>query len=162
MAQHARLEKARLVVERRRSWRPAEAGLRVALQAQQVYIAQLQHVRIRSAVHQMAGLAAVNLHGLMLEHKRPLLVCVAREADRVLRRRSAHLLGPHRAVHVVAIAALDQPFIHPMMKRHIELGFLLQMAGVAQLGLGLYEQKIRIFAVVRRMASNATNVILAM
>ena len=98
MAQHARLEKARLVVERRRSRRPAEAGLRVALQAEQVYVAQLQHVGIRSAMHQMAGLAAINLHRLMLEYKRSLLVRVAREADRILGGRSAHLLGFHRAV----------------------------------------------------------------
>ena len=107
----------------------------MALQAQQVDVAQLQHVRIRPAVRHMARLASVDLHRLVFENKRPLLVRVAREADRVLRRRRAHLLGLHRAVHVVAIAASDQPFIHPMMEGHIELGSLLEMARVTKFRL---------------------------
>ena len=48
------------------------------------------------------------------------------------------------------------------MERHIELGFLLEMAPVAKFGLGLYEQEIRILTVVRRMTGNATDVILRM
>ena len=88
----------------------------------------------------------------MLVYKGPLLVRVALEADRILCRGSPHLFGFHRAVDVMAIAALDQPFIHAMMERHIELRFLLQMAPIAKLGLGLYEQKLRCCGVVRRMA----------
>ena len=121
----------------------------MALQAQQVDVAELQHVGIRSAMRQMAGLTSVDLHRLVFENKRTLLVRVALEADRVLRGRSPHLVGFHRAVHVVAIAALDQPLVHSMMERHVELGLLLEMAPVAKFGLGLYEQKIRFFAVVR-------------
>ena len=49
-----------------------------------------------------------------------------------------------------------------MVKRHVELRFLLQMAGVAKLGLGLDQQKLRLFCVVRRMAGDATDVILQM
>jgi hypothetical protein len=90
----------------------------------------------------MAGLAPVGLHRLVLEYKRSLLVRVALEADRVLRRGSPHLLGTDRPVHVVAIAALHQPFIHPVMERHVELRFLLKMAGKAKLGLGLDQQKL--------------------
>ena len=159
MAQHARLEKARLVVEGRRSRRPAEAGLGVALQAQQVYVAQLQHVGIRSAMHQMAGLATVNLYRLVLEHKRPLLVCVAREAHRILRGRRPYLLGPHCAVRVVAVSTLDEAFVHSMMEGHGEFGLLRQVAGIAKLGLRLHQQEIGVFAVVRRMAGNATDLV---
>ena len=50
-------------------------------------------------------------------------------------------MGLHRAVRIVAIGALDQPFVHSMMERHFELGLLLKVAGVAELGLGFYEQK---------------------
>jgi hypothetical protein len=162
VAQHAGLEKARLVVKRRHARRAAKTGCRVALQAKQVDIAELQHVRIRPAVGQMARLASLDLYRSMLVHKRPLLIRVALEADRVLRRGSPHLFRAHRAVHVVAIAALHQPFIHPMMKRHVELRFLLEMAGVAKLWLGLDQQKLSLLGVVRRVARDATDVILQM
>ena len=65
-------------------------------------------------------------------------------------------------MHIVAIAALHQPFIHPMMERHVELGLLLEMTGVAKLGLGFYEQEFLGLRMVRRMTGNATHVILSM
>jgi hypothetical protein len=139
MTQYARLEQARLVVERRCSGRATEAGRGVALQAEQVHVAQLQHVGVRSTMRKMAGLASINLYRLMFEHERPLFVRMTCKADGILRRGSPHLLGFHRSVHIVAIAALDQPFVHPMMERHVELGFLLEVAAVAQLGLRLDE-----------------------
>jgi hypothetical protein len=149
-------------VERGSPRRPAEARCRVALQAEQVDVAQLQHVGIRPTMCQMAGLASIGLHRLVLEYKRPLLVRVTLEANRILRRRSPHLLGTNRAVHVVAIAALHQPFIYPVMERHVELRLLLKMAGKAKLRLRFDEQKLRFFGVVRRMAGDATNVVLQM
>ena len=100
----------------------------MALQAEQVHIAEFQHVGIWSTVRQMARLASIDLYGSVLVHKRSLLVRVTLEADRILRGGSPHLLRLHRTVHVMAIAALHQPFIHPMMERHVELGFLLEMA----------------------------------
>jgi hypothetical protein len=48
------------------------------------------------------------------------------------------------------------------MERHIELGFLLELACVAKLGLSLYEQELRFLRVVRRMAEDATDAILRM
>ncbi|MGC1619094.1 MAG: hypothetical protein WA765_11465 [Candidatus Acidiferrum sp.] len=160
MTQHARLEKACLIVKRRHARRAAETGCRVALQAKQIDVADLQHVRIRPAVRQMARLASIDLYGSVLVYKRSLFVDVTFEADGVLRRGSPHLLGAHRTVHVVTITALHQPFIHSMMERHFELSFLLEMACEAKLGLGLDEQKLRFFCVVGRMAGNAADVIL--
>ena len=107
-------------------------------------------------------MASIDLYRLVFKHKRSLFIRVALEADRSLRGRSPHLLGPHGAVHVVAIAALDQPFIHAMMERHIELGFLLEMAGVTKLGLRLDLQEFVRFRVMRRMAGDATDVTLGM
>ena len=114
----------------------------MALQAEQVDVAQFQHVGIWSTVRQMAGLTSIDLHRLVFENKRPLLVRVALEANGVLGGRSSHLVGLYRPVHVVAIAALDQAFIHAMMERHIELGFLLEMASVAKFRLRLDQQEI--------------------
>ena len=108
----------------------------------------------------VAGRAAFDFHRLMLEHKRPLLVGMAGEANRILRRRRPHLLWPHRSVQVVAVRALHQAFIHTMMKRHFELGLLLQMATVTKLGLRLGQQKLFGLRVVRRMAGDATDIVL--
>src|SRR5260370_21610088 len=162
MTQNARLEKTGLVVKRRRSRRPAKTGLRVALQAEQVDVAQPEHVGIRTTVHQVAGLAAVYFYRLVFKHEGTLLVGVALEADRILRRRRAHLLGFHCTVWIVAVGALYEPFIDPMVGRHVQLCFLLQMTREAKLGLGLYEQKIRVFTVVRRVPGDATDAVLRM
>ena len=88
----------------RRSRRPARTGLRVALQAQEVYVAQLQHVGVRFAMHQRAGLAPVNLHGVMLEQKRPLLVCAARE-DTASARTKCAPVSASRCVGIVVVGA---------------------------------------------------------
>jgi hypothetical protein len=110
----------------------------------------------------MAGLATIHLYRLMFEHKRSLLVRVAREANRILRRGSPHLVGPHGTVRIVAVGALDEAFIHSMVERHIELGFLCKMARVAKLGLSFYQKEFICFRMVRRMAGNAADVILRM
>ena len=125
----------------------------MALQAEQVDVAHLQHVRIRPAVDQVACLTAIRLHRLVLENKRPLLVGVALEADFALRRGGPHLIGLHRAMRIMAVGALHQPFIHPMMERHLELRFLLQMACVAKLRLRFDEQEI---ALLSRGAASGT------
>ena len=158
MTQRARLEESCLVMERRCAGRAGEGRRRVALQTEQIHVAQLQHVRVGPAVSQVAGLAAVDFNGSMLVHKRALLVRVALEADGILRRGSPDLLGADRPVRVVAVAALDKALIHAVVEGHFELGSLLEVAGVANLGLRLHEQKVRIFPVVRRVAGDATDV----
>ena len=160
MAQYARLEQARLVVERRGSRRATKTGRCVALQAEQVDVAQFQHVGVRSTMGKMARLASINLYRLMFENERPLLVGVTLEADRILRRGSPHLMGPRSPVRIVTVAALDEAFINSMMEWHIELSFLCQMARVAKLGLSFYEQKFFCCRMMGRMTGNATDVIL--
>ena len=103
-------------------------GRRMARQAQQIHVADLEHVSIGRAVRRVAGFAAFDLHRLMLEYKRPALIRMAGVANRVLRRRSAHLLGCDGAVRVMAIAALDQTLVHAVVKGHLELRLLLQVA----------------------------------
>lgn len=73
----------------------------------------------------------------MLEYKGSLLVCVAFKADGVLRCRGPHLFWSNGAVWIVAVRALYKPLIDAVMERHLELRFLLQVAGIAELRLGL-------------------------
>ena len=114
----------------------------MALQTEQVDVAQLEHVRIGAPVGQMAGVATVGLDGLVFVDERPLLVRVTFKADGILGRGSPHLFGLHCAVDVVTIAALDQPLIHAVMERHFKLGLLLEVAAITELGLRLLEQKL--------------------
>jgi len=111
----------------------------VTLQAEQINIAHPQHVSIGATVGNVTGRAPLNFHRLMLEDERALLVGMAGETDGILCRRGPHLLWPNRAVDVVAVRALNQAFIHAMVKGHLELGFLLQMAGVTKLRLRFHQ-----------------------
>ena len=131
----------------------------MALQAEQINVAQFQHMGIWPAVHQMAGLAPIDLYRLVFEYKRSLFVRVALEADRILCGGGSHLLGPHCAVGIVAVSTLDEAFVHAMMEGHVEFSLLREMAGIAKLGLRLHQQEIGIFAVVRRIAGNATDLV---
>ena len=106
-------------------------------------------------VRRMARLAAFHLHRLMLKYKWASLIGMTREANGVLRRRGSHLLCPDRSVRVVAVAALNQPLVHAVVKGHAELGLLLKMAGVTKLGLGFYEQKFPVCAWWGRMTGDA-------
>lgn len=58
----------------------------MALQAQQIDVAYPQHVRIGASMGDVAGRAAFDFYRLMLEYERPLLVGMACEANRILRR----------------------------------------------------------------------------
>ncbi len=108
----------------------------------------------------MAGFAALNLHHLVLEYERTSLIGVARVAHRVLRCGCPHLLCPNRAVRIVAVAALDQTLVHPVMERHRELRLFLQVARVTKLRLRLHQQEFRILRVMRRVAIHAANIVL--
>ncbi len=55
-------------------------------------------------------------------------------------------------MRIVAIGALDQPFIYAVMKRHSELRLLLQVARVTKLGLRFHQQEFRRGGMVRGMA----------
>jgi hypothetical protein len=131
----------------------------MALNAQQVHIAHPEHVHICSAVGKMAGLASFNFDRWMLEHEWPFLFRVTFETDRILRRGRLHLFGLNCAMRIVAVGALDQPFVHTMMERHIELSFLLEMTRVAKLGLRFYQEELIRLRVVWGVAGDATHLV---
>ena len=134
----------------------------MALQAKQVDVAHPEHVNIRAAMRNMTGRATLDLYGLVFEHKRPLLIGVARDTNCVLCWGGSHLLGTNGAVRIVTIGALDQSFVNSMAERHFKLGLLLEMARVAQLGLRLRQQKLFGFRLVRRVTGDATDIVLRM
>ena len=124
VAQSARLEESGLVVERWRSRRRAERR-RMTLQAEQVDVADFQHVWIGPTVRHVARLAAIYFYRRVFVDEGSTLVHVAGEANGILSGRSAYLLRTDRSMNVVAVAALDQAFIHTMMKGHRKLRFLV-------------------------------------
>lgn len=157
MAERAGLILSSLVMERRSAGRVRER-CRMARQAQKVHVADLQQVNVGRAVGGMARLATFHLHGFMFENKWAALVGVTGKADRVLRCRGSHLLRSDRPVRVVTVSTLDQTLVDAMVKWHAELGPLLQMAGVAKLGLGLYQEELLRLRMTWRVAGDAADV----
>lgn len=131
----------------------------MTLQTQQVHVAELEHVRIRTAVDHVAGHAAIDFHGRVLVNEGTLLVGVAFEADDILRGVRSHLFRELRSMWIVAIGALNQAFVNAMMKRHGEFGFASQVAGVAQFWLRLGQQVFSCYREMRGMAGDAANAV---
>ena len=61
---------------------------------------------------------------------------------------------------IVAIGALDQALVDTMVEGHFKLGLLLQMARVTKFRLCFHQQKLFGLRMVRRMAGNATDIVL--
>lgn len=93
----------------------------MALQAEDIEVAGFEQMWIGGAMRGMACLTALWLVGLMFENEGPLLVGVAREADRIPRSGRPKLLPDEAAMSVMAIRALDIPFLDPVVEGHVEL-----------------------------------------
>lgn len=83
----------------------------------------------------MASHAALSLYRGVLKSKRPGFISVAGKTNHVLRGGGTQLMPHKAAMLVVAIGAVDEPFIHAMVKRLGEIRLDLKMAAVAQGGL---------------------------
>src|ERR1043166_1374507 len=123
MAHRAGLVFLREIVKGRSGGRPCVYGESMALETQQIHLCSLQKPRIRVPVRSVASSAALDLDRLVFVHEWPLLICVAFEANQVLRCHRSQLPCLESAVRVMTVAALHQPFVNAMMKRPIE--FLL-------------------------------------
>ena len=106
--------------------------IRVALQAEEIDVAVFQHVHIGSPVRHVACTASLHPDGRMLKYEWSLFVRVTLEADHVSGSRGPHLtdqMGPFQdaagSMLVVAVGALNEPFVYAMTKWHAELGLLL-------------------------------------
>lgn len=169
VAERARLLLRRVLGVHDRESRPrrvTEGGRRVALQAQEIHVAVLQHVRIGAPMRNVAGGTTLDFDGGVRENERPLLIGVAFEAAIVAGVAGADLTDEmiglpvsRRSVLVMAISAFNQSLVHTMTKRHIELGALLQVASVTKLRLVLNEKLFAGGGVMRRMAIDAAYVV---
>ena len=110
----------------------------------------------------MACLTSVYLDWRVFKDERTALVRVASKANGILSGRTAYLLWTHGSMYVVAVAALDQTFVHTMMKGHRKLCFLVEMARVAERGLRLDEKEFLRFRMVRGMTRRAAYVVFRM
>lgn len=119
VAQNAGLILLRLVVRRPQGAKRRSA---VTLQTQQVDLGHAQEARIGRAVRCMATHAAFRLHRHVLVDEGSLLVGVALVANRVPAGSGTHLAQRRSAMRVMAVAAGDEPLIHPMVVRAGKLG----------------------------------------
>lgn len=131
----------------------------MALQAQQVHLAHTQETRVRGAMGRMATGAAFRLHRYMLVHKRTARIGMAFHASGISAGQGLGLAERGSTVNVVAVAAMNQPFIYAMVIRPGKLRSGSGVACIALRGLFLNEQVLWLFGVVRRMAVKATDVI---
>ena len=148
-------------MERRRAGGIRERR-RVTRQAHKIHVAHLKKMNVGRSMGRVAGFAAFDLHGLMLKHERSSLVRVTSKTNRILRGRGADLFCRNSSVRVVTVTALDQSFVHPVMKWHLELGLLIEVAGIAKRRLSFDEQKFLGLRMVRRMAGDAADVVFRM
>jgi hypothetical protein len=133
----------------------------MALKAKNIQVAGFDEVRVWGTVWRMAGHATLCLDRLVLENERPLFVSVACVANRIPRRRRAQLLADEPTVGVMTIRTLNEPFLHAVVERHVELRLDLLMAGIAETRLSLDQEKLIHHSLVGRMAAQAAQVILA-
>ncbi len=86
----------------------------------------------------VATAAAFSFHRYMLEYKRPLLVDVALRASRIPARQSLHLSHCPGPMRIMAVAALYQALVNPVVVGFGEIRLGRSMASVAQLRLALH------------------------
>jgi hypothetical protein len=99
---------------------PTGGDRAMALIAQRVDTRHVQQPGVLRAVWSVATQAPLCLDSGMLIDERPARLRVALSADRILVGRRPQVAVHESAVGVVAVTALDQTFVHPVMERHIE------------------------------------------
>lgn len=156
MAYRARLVLICLVMKRRRSGRREIYGRRVTLEAHAVHVVTNKQTRIRRPVREMARGAALGLDRWMLVDERARRLDVALGADGILRRADSDEIRLKGAVRVVAISALDQAFVDPVMERLCKSRLYVGMALIAESWLAMLEQSRLCFKLVYAVAAGAT------
>jgi len=113
-------------------------------------------------MRKVARRATLCLHHKVLIHKRPCRLAMALRADRIHLCRRTEILAIERAVRIVAIRALHQPFLYLVVERHIELRLRFRMALQAEFRLLSLQQLLACLAVMNAVAADAAHVVLAM
>lgn len=96
----------------------------------------------------MTDSAAFDLRFVLI-NEWPLLVGMALVTDFVCPRGQAQLVLIKTTMRIMAIVALNQPFVYSVMKRASELCTDVQVTSVAKLGRSIFQQKLRFLGMVR-------------
>ena len=112
----------------------------MALEAQQVNIVAIEQSWVRGTVGEVTKRAALYLNRGMLIHERAGNLGVAFHADGIACDTAVQPLVLEGAVRIVAVIAVHQSFVYPVMKGLGEERFYVSVAGVAKLWLGYFEE----------------------
>jgi hypothetical protein len=131
----------------------------VALQAQQIDLADPKQARVCGTMGRVTATAPFRFDRHMLVYKWSSGICVALGADGVSARQGLNLPQSCGAMHVMAVAAVNQAFIYTVMVRLGKIGFRCSVTAVALFRLFLDQEVLGSFSVVRRMTIKTTNII---
>ena len=131
----------------------------MTLQAQEIDLAHAKKTWIVRSVWRVATGASFGLHGYVFVYKRSLFLGVAFQANLIPTGKSSDLSQGGRAVNIVAVAAMDKAFIHAVVISLGEICLGGGMTSIAEIGLRPGQQVLRLLRIVRRMAINASYVV---
>ncbi len=130
----------------------------VALVAERGDGRHVQQAGVLGTVRRMASQTPLGLDRDVFIDERPARLGVALGADRVLVGRGLQVVGSEGAVHVVAIAAPDQAFVHLMVERHTEGRLSVGVALEAERRLRSLQQRFFFLALVNAVAADTADV----
>lgn len=131
----------------------------MTLQTQEIDLAHPKETGIVRSVGRVATGAAFGLHGYVFIHERSLLLGVAFQANLIPTGKSPDLSQGGRAVNIVAVAAMDEAFVHPVVISLGEICFSRGMTSIAEIGLCPGQQVLGALGKMWRMAIDAAHVI---
>jgi len=129
----------------------------VALVAERGDGRHAQQAGILGTVRSVASHTPFGLDRDVFIDERPARLGVALGADRVLVGRGLQVVGSEGAVHVVAIAARDQAFVHLVVERHVERRLGVGVALEAESRLRNLQQIIFFLALMNAVAANTAD-----
>jgi hypothetical protein len=130
----------------------------VALVAERGDGRHVQQAGVLGTVRSMASQTPLGFDRDVFKDERPSRLGVALGADCVLVGRGLQVVGSKSAVHVVAIAARDQTFVHFVVERHIERRLNVGVALKAEGRLRSLQQHFFFLALMNAVAANAADV----
>jgi hypothetical protein len=131
----------------------------VALQAQQIDLADPKQARVCGTMGRVTTTAPLRFDGHMLVYKWSSGICVAFGADGVSAGQGFHLPQGCGAMHVMTVTAVKQALIYTVVIRLGKIGFGCSVTAVALFRLFLGQQVLGGLGVVWRMTIKTTNII---
>jgi len=118
----------------------------------------VQQTGVLGTVRSVASQTSLGFDRDVFKDERPARLGMALGADRVLVGRGLQVVGSESAVHVVAIAARDQAFVHFVVERHIERRLNVGVALEAESRLRSLQQRFFFFALMNAVAADTADV----